>query len=184
MAYIDPPDMSEVDESVRVELEAVEKKTGEVREIAKILSRRPDIYKMTTMMVKTLLVRKTELSVTVKERIAIIVSDMNSCEMCVDEHKRIAKMLGMTENQIDDVLAGIEHMDLPANERALMEFCMKSAGKENYKMTQKDIDGLRDAGYSDSQILEATAIVGYFNYINTISNSLGVGKPGGAVFEG
>jgi hypothetical protein len=62
-----------------------------------------------------------------------------------------------------------------------MEFCVKSAGKENYKITQKDIDALRDAGYSDSQILEATAIVAYFNYINTISNSLGAGKPGDGV---
>jgi len=41
---------------------------------------------------------------------------------------------------------------------------------------QKDIDEVRAAGYSDFQILEAVAIVGYFNYINTISNSLGAGK--------
>ena len=183
MAYIDLPDMSEVNESVRVQLEAVEKKNGQVGEIARILSLRPDIYNVTTMMLKTLLVSRTELSTTAKESIAILVSKLNSCEMCVGEHQRIARMLGMTEKQIDEVLAGIEHMDIPDNERALMEFCVKSAGKENYKITQKDIDTLRDAGYSDSQILEATAIVGYFNYINTISNSLGAGKPGGAVFE-
>jgi uncharacterized peroxidase-related enzyme len=181
MAYIHLPDMNEVDESVRVQLEAVEKKKGEVGEIARILSLRPDIYNMTTMMLKTLLVSKTELNATAKESIAILVSKLNSCEMCVGEHQRVARMLGMTEKQVDEVLAGIEHMDIPANERALMEFCVKSAGKENYKITQKDIDALRDAGYSDSQILEATTIVAYFNYINTISNSLGAGKPGDGV---
>jgi hypothetical protein len=30
--------------------------------------------------------------------------------------------------------------------------------------------------YSDSQLLEAVAIVGYFNYINTIVNCMGSGK--------
>jgi alkylhydroperoxidase family enzyme len=39
-----------------------------------------------------------------------------------------------------------------------------------------DLETVRAAGYTDSQILEAVAIVGYFNYINTISNSLGAGK--------
>ena len=31
---------------------------------------------------------------------------------------------------------------------------------------------LKEAWYSDSQILEAAAVVGYFNYINTIVNAL------------
>jgi len=41
---------------------------------------------------------------------------------------------------------------------------------------KKDFDMLRSAGYSDSQILEAVAIVGYFNYINTVVNAMGAGK--------
>jgi len=176
MAYIKLPALAEVEESVRMQLQAAEKKTGEVGEIARILSLRPDIYNMTTMMLKTLLVTRTELSKTVKESIAILVSKLNGCTMCVGEHQRIARMLGMTEKQVNEVMSGIEQMDIPENEKALMVFCTKCAGKENYKMTQKDIDALRDAGYSDSQILEATAITGYFNYINTISNSLGAGK--------
>jgi len=168
--------MADIDESVRAQLEAVKKKQGEVGEIARILSLRTDIYNMTTMMLKTLLISETELSKTIKESIAILVSKLNGCAMCLGEHQRIALMLGMTEKQINDVLSGIEQMDIPDNERALMAFCVKSASKENYKITQKDIDILRNAGYSDSQILEATAVVGYFNYINTISNSLGAGK--------
>lgn len=176
MAYLDLPPISELEESVRLQLEAVQKKTGEVGEVARILSIRPDIYHATTMLFKTLLVSQTELSKPIKESIAILVSNLNGCTMCVGEHERIARMLGMTEQQVDDVLAGIEHMNIPENERVLMQFCMKCAGRENYRMTQKDIDVLRDAGYSDSQILEAAAVTAYFNYINTISNGLGAGK--------
>ena len=92
------------------------------------------------------------------------------------EHERIAKMLGMPEEQVNNVLNGLENLDIPENDKVLLRFCIKSASKENYKITQKDIDEVRAAGYSDSQILEAVAIVGYFNYINAITNSLGIGK--------
>jgi len=176
MAYIRIPEMEEVDESVRKQLEVAKKRMGEVSEITRILSLRSDVYSATAMIFRTLLINRTELEHRIKESIAILVSKENSCAMCVGEHQRIAKLLGMTEKQIDEVLAGIERMEIPENERTLLEFCIKSAGKENYKITQKDIDRVRDAGYSDSQILEAVAIVGYFNYINTISNSLGAGK--------
>ncbi len=176
MAYIKIPEFDEMDDSVRKQLEAAQKKMGQVSEIARILALRPDIYEVTTSLFRTLMINRTELDHTTKERIAILVSKANSCHMCVGEHQRIARMLGMSEQQVNQVLAGIEHMDIDENEKILLEFCLKCAGKENYKIIQKDIDTLRHAGYSDSQILEVVAIVGYFNYINTISNSLGAGK--------
>ena len=43
-------------------------------------------------------------------------------------------------------------------------------------MMQEDVDAIKEAGYSEAQILEAVAITGYFNYINTLSNVFGLGK--------
>ncbi|MBW1681740.1 MAG: carboxymuconolactone decarboxylase family protein [Deltaproteobacteria bacterium] len=176
MAYIRIAPMEELDASVRKQLEAVRKTMGGVGEIAQVLSLRADIYNMTSGMVRTLLINQTELPYHIKESIAILVSKENSCTMCVGEHERMAKLLGMTEEQINQVLEGIDRMEIPDNERTLLQFCLKSGGKENYKVTQGDVDAVRNAGYTDSQILEAVAIVGYFNYINTISNALGAGK--------
>jgi len=176
MAYITFPGINEMDEAIKQELEKAREKMGDISEIVKVLALRPDIYHATTTIFKTLMVNKTELSKHIKESIAILISKENGCQVCVGEHERIAKMLGMPEKQINDVLNGLENIEIPENERVLLRFCIKSASKENYKIMQKDIDEVRAAGYSDFQILEAVAIVGYFNYINTISNSLGVGK--------
>lgn len=41
-------------------------------------------------------------------------------------------------------------------------------------MDERDIVGLRNAGWDDEQIHLATQIVGYFNYINRIAEGLGV----------
>ena len=38
----------------------------------------------------------------------------------------------------------------------------------------EDLSSLKQTGYSDRAILDAVQIIGYFNYINRIADSLGV----------
>ena len=42
------------------------------------------------------------------------------------------------------------------------------------QMTDDDIHRLRDHDFSDEQIVVATQVIGYFNYINRIADALGV----------
>jgi uncharacterized peroxidase-related enzyme len=175
MAYIELPDVETVDEPIKKQFEKVKAFTGEIGELVRILAIRPDILDMTNQMVKTLLFSQSELDINTKEYIAILVSLENGCTMCVGEHERIAKLLGIPEEHINKIKEGFESADLQETERALLRFCIKTA-KESYKVTDEDFDRLRKAGYSDSQLLEAVALVSYFNYINTISNAMGVDK--------
>jgi len=39
---------------------------------------------------------------------------------------------------------------------------------------QSDVDGLRAAGFSEEAISDAAQVIGYFNYINRVADSLGV----------
>jgi uncharacterized peroxidase-related enzyme len=41
-------------------------------------------------------------------------------------------------------------------------------------MTADDIQGLRDAGWSDLEIHDAAQVVAYFNYVNRLADGLGV----------
>jgi undecaprenyl diphosphate synthase len=47
---------------------------------------------------------------------------------------------------------------------------------ENWSRPKEEIDALKDLGYSENQIVEAVAITGYFNYINTLSNVFALGQ--------
>ena len=67
-------------------------------------------------------------------------------------------------------------MNVPENEKGLLNFCIKASKKDNYKILKEEIDALKEMGYSDIQIVEAVAITGYFNYINTLSNVFGLGQ--------
>ena len=175
MAFIELPDMETVDEPIKKTFEQVKAATGEVGELVRILATRPDILDMTNHMVKTLLFSQSQLDLHTKEYIAILVSLENSCPMCVGEHERLSKLLGIPEEQINAVKAGFEEADLPQAQKLLLRFCVKAA-KQSYKVTAEEVEALRQAGYSDSQLLEAVALVGYFNYINTISNAMGVNQ--------
>ena len=42
------------------------------------------------------------------------------------------------------------------------------------EVSQADVDALRDAGLSEDAISDAAQVIGFFNYINRIAESLGV----------
>lgn len=172
MPYIDVPEPDDVEGYVKEQMDLMARLTGGVSDTIKILGVREDIMRATNGLIQTLLVSQTELPYVTKERIAILVSLENGCRICVGEHQRVAKMLGFAEKELEDILQGVEALDAPDPEKKLLRLCVKSA-KESYKVVQEDIDELKELGYSDTQILEAIAVVGYFNYINTIANSLG-----------
>ena len=178
MAYIDLPEYEQMDPEIQEKARPIMEKTGNLGEIFKLLALRKDIYFATDEMVQNYLIKETELPYRVKEAIALLVSRENGCTMCVDVHKQIAVMLGLKSEEVEKILQGIDAMEASDAEKELLRFCLKAAGKENYKITKAEIDRLKELGFTDTQIVEAVAITGYFNYINTLSNVFGLGQEG------
>lgn len=176
MAHIKLPEFEEMTPQIREKARPILEKTGSLGEIFQLLAVDEKIYFATDEMVQKYLLDKTLLPYDIKESIALLVSKENGCKMCVDVHKNIAKMLGLSEEKIEQILQGIDAMDLDAKEKALLNFCIKAAQKDNYKILKEEIESLNAMGWSDKEILEAVAIVGYFNYINTLSNVFGLGQ--------
>ena len=176
MAYIDLPEFEDMNPAIQEKARPILEKTGNLGEIFKLLAVDEKVYFATDGMVQRFLLDETTLSYNIKEAIALLISKENSCKMCVGVHKNIAKMLGLSEERIEQILQGIDSIDTDEKEKALLRFCVRASQKDNYKMQREEIDALKALGYSDVQILEAVAITGYFNYINTLSNVFGLGQ--------
>lgn len=58
-------------------------------------------------------------------------------------------------------------------DRALLEYAEKLT-REPWTVKQEDIDGLKTHGFSETGILDACQIIGYFNYVNRLADGLGV----------
>lgn len=176
MAHIKLPEFEEMTPAIQERARPILDKTGELGEIFKLLAIDEKIYFATDGMIQKYLLDETTLSYDIKESIALLISKENGCKMCVDVHKSISKMLGLSEERIEEVLEGVESINTSEAEKALLNFCIKASKKDNYKILKEEIDSLKDFGFSDVQILEAVSITGYFNYINTLSNVFGLGQ--------
>ncbi|WP_298694116.1 carboxymuconolactone decarboxylase family protein [uncultured Sulfuricurvum sp.] len=176
MAHIQLPEFEDMTPAIQEKARPILEKTGKLGEIFKLLALDEKLYFATDGMIQRFLLDETELSYEIKESIALLISKENGCKMCVDVHKGIAKMLGLSEKRIEEVLNGVEAIETSEKEKALLTFCIKASKKENYKILKEEIDALKALGYTDIQIVEAVAITGYFNYINTLSNVFALGE--------
>ena len=176
MAHIQLPEFEEMSPSIQDKARPILEKTGQLGEIFKLIAIDEKIYNATDMMVQSYLLDETTLSYDVKEAIALLISKENGCKMCIDVHKNIAKMLGVSEERIEEILQGVDSIQTSEAEKALLNFCIKASKKDSYKILKEELDALKNLGYTDVQILEAVSITGYFNYINTLSNVFGLGQ--------
>ncbi|PLY13401.1 carboxymuconolactone decarboxylase family protein [Sulfurimonas xiamenensis] len=176
MAHIKLPEFEEMAPNIQERARPILEKTGELGEIFKLMAVDEKVYFATDMMVQNYLLNETTLPYDIKEAIALLISIENGCKMCVDVHKNIAKMLGLSEEKIEKILHGVDSVDTDEKGKSLLRFCIRASQKDSYKILKEEIDALKDLGYSDVQILEAVAITGYFNYINTLSNVFGLSQ--------
>ena len=65
--------------------------------------------------------------------------------------------------------------DLSEQDRAMLDFAVKLT-EQPARMSEADVQALRDAGFDDRAVLQITMIAGFFNYINRVADALGVGR--------
>jgi uncharacterized peroxidase-related enzyme len=64
---------------------------------------------------------------------------------------------------------------ITAAERAMINYVVKLT-KDATKVSPRDHESLRAAGFDDRAILQITLIASWFNYINRVADALGVGR--------
>ena len=60
-------------------------------------------------------------------------------------------------------------------ERVMCDFVVQLTNDAT-KIHPGTLDGLREAGFDDTAILQITLIASWFNYINRVADALGVGR--------
>jgi len=83
----------------------------------------------------------------------------------------------MTEAEADEYVHAVvldwRAAPLSDTDRALCEFAAKLTHQQK-QMMPEDLDQLRGHGLDDRAIHDAAQVIGYFNYITRVADSLGV----------
>jgi len=64
---------------------------------------------------------------------------------------------------------------LSSQDRVMLDYVIKLT-KDATKVWKDDIERLRSVGFDDRGILQITLIASWFDYINRVADSLGVGR--------
>lgn len=100
-----------------------------------------------------------------RERIALALAEQNACEYCVSAHTAIGRKVGLSGEEMQANRAGTSQ-DVKA--AAAVKFA-RSLVEHMGGVTTEDIAEIRNAGYSDADLVEIIMHVG----MNLITNILG-----------
>jgi len=146
----------------------LQKSFGRVPNLFKTLAHRPEVMKATLNLLSSLMMSGT-VDRKLKEKIALKVSTINKCNYCVTSHSMALKRLGVPDNEIKLIE---EPSKLPAAESACLEY-VERVTKDPNGISDKEFDELKKH-YTQEQIVEITAVAGFFNYLNRFLDALAV----------
>ncbi|WP_180733439.1 carboxymuconolactone decarboxylase family protein [Paraburkholderia sp. PGU19] len=107
------------------------------------------------------------LDVKTRDSIGLAVSEVNGCNYCLSVHSFTAKH--MAELPADEItLARKGHASDPKRDAAV-QFARKVIEKRG-QVTDADLKAVRDAGYTDANVMEIIALVAMYSLTNFLNN--------------
>ncbi len=81
---------------------------------------------------------------------------------------------GYTKEEVASILENVEGSTLIDEKTKALLHHAEKVTRHAYKVTEADIQSLRDLGLSDEEILEGTFVITWFNLITRLADALGV----------
>lgn len=109
----------------------------------------------------------TGISDKLREQIALTTATVNGCDYCTAAHSAVAKMRGLSQDEILDARRGTSADSRVA---AALTFANAIVEKKGF-VSDVELDKVRQAGYTDGEIVEIVAVVSlniFTNYINHV----------------
>ena len=117
-----------------------------------------------------------------REMLGVVVSRSNACQYCITHHAEALSFYWKDNEKLTTFIGNFRNSELSETDRMLCEYAEELTLWPQAFSDDKWIQKLKNTGLDDRAILDATLVIGYFNFVNRIVQSLGVGleaDPGG-----
>ncbi len=162
----------DLDENVFPPFVALRKTYGYVPNLLLAQTLRPDVVQAETNLIGAILSKEGALTRRQKEYILLVSSAANLNTYCVTSHCELARALGFTDPDPDEIAADHRATEIPETDKALLDFAVKLT-REPTQILPEDIEGLRRSGFDDPQILEAVQVTALSCFFNCLASGLG-----------
>jgi uncharacterized peroxidase-related enzyme len=167
MAHIKPIELSMAEGKSRELLEDVKKQMGTVLNIFKGLAHSPATLEFYLAQSKAL--AGGALDAKLREQIAVTMAGANQCDYCASAHTYLGKKAGVSEAELTANLAGRSQDGKTATALRFARAVAENRGR----LGDEELQRVRDAGFSDAEIVEIIAHVGMNLFTNFFNNLAG-----------
>lgn len=159
---------------------------GKIAEVHKIQSLNPESITNHMDLYMTIMFGKSPLKRVHREMMAVIVSICNNCEYCQTHHLEAVKNYWKDDVKLNELQSNFENSSLTEKEKSLCRFAKGLTEHPEKSHDAGLVNPLKEMGFSDREILDATLVIAYFNFVNRIVLGLGVSleeNPGGYKYD-
>lgn len=117
-----------------------------------------------------LMLAGSSLSKLERELIAVAVSSVNKCYYCLTAHGAAVRQLSGDPVLGEQMVMNYRVADLEPKQRAMLDFATLIT-EDPARIVEADRQKLRDAGYTDRDIWDISAVASFFNMTNRIASA-------------
>lgn len=161
------------------------KKRGKLADVHTIQSLRPESIVRHMELYLEIMFSASPLSRAEREMMAVVVSIANGCEYCKIHHGEALNHYWKDNKRIETFYRDYEQVHLNDKELGLCHFARQLTINPEKSNMDDYAGSIKNLGFADEAILDATLVVAYFNFVNRIVLALGVEveKDGGGGFK-
>lgn len=161
---------------------------GKIAEVHKLQSLNPPTIVHHMDLYMSIMYGKSPVKRVLREMIGVVVSMTNQCEYCIQHHAEAVKHYWKDDERMQKFLSNYHLADLNPRELAFCEYAAALTKTPEVTADGSWVQKLKDLGCSDREILDATLVCAYFNFVNRMVLSLGAQvsdeEVGGYKYEG
>ena len=160
----------EGEEQVESYLKIVKEKIGFVPNVLAAFAKFPKQFEGFTKLYNSLMLGESGLTKLEREMIAVTVSSENHCFYCLVAHGSAVRELSNDPQLGERIAANFRSAELPKRQEELLSFAKKLT-RDPSEIGEQERKKLRDVGYTDRDIWDISAIVGFFNMTNRLASA-------------
>ncbi len=107
-----------------------------------------------------------------REMIAVVVSVTNNCAYCIDAHSAALRKLTKDPPLADQIAADYAKAGISDRMKSALDYSVKLTLSPD-SMAEEDVQNLRDAGWTDEDVMDITEVTALFNFSNRMASGLG-----------
>jgi uncharacterized peroxidase-related enzyme len=171
-AWLRVPTEEEAPAAVRELFDKASQRLGFVPNVLRIYALRPRHLELWNAFYDDLMRGDSGLTKAQREMIAVVVSTVNRCHYCMVSHGAYLRKLTEDPVLVEQLRTNYKYADLEPRERAMLDFAVKLT-EQAERCTEEDVDRLREAGWSDEDVMDITEVAAMFNFTNRLASGLG-----------